>query len=42
MVSRRRRNIAQCAVVGGDASFAFVQALATELSSGKVELPGLP
>ncbi len=31
------------AVVGtGDASFAFVQALATELSSGKVELPGFP
>src|SRR5262245_55001766 len=28
--------------VGGDASFAFVQALATELSSGKVELPGFP
>jgi HD-like signal output (HDOD) protein len=26
----------------GDASFAFVQALATELSSGKVELPGFP
>jgi HD-like signal output (HDOD) protein len=25
-----------------DASFAFVQALATELSSGKVELPGFP
>jgi HD-like signal output (HDOD) protein len=31
------------AVLGtGDASFAFVQALATELSSGKVELPGFP
>ena len=31
------------AVVGAsDASFAFVQALATELSSGKVELPGFP
>jgi HD-like signal output (HDOD) protein len=30
-------------VVGtSDASFAFVQALATELSSGKVELPGFP
>src|SRR6188474_1995373 len=28
--------------VSGDASFAFVQALATELSSGKVELPGFP
>jgi HD-like signal output (HDOD) protein len=28
--------------VGGDASFAFVQALASELSSGKVELPGFP
>ncbi|MEJ1961963.1 MAG: HDOD domain-containing protein [Gammaproteobacteria bacterium] len=28
--------------VGSDASFAFVQALATELSSGKVELPGFP
>jgi HD-like signal output (HDOD) protein len=28
--------------VGADASFAFVQALATELSSGKVELPGFP
>jgi HD-like signal output (HDOD) protein len=28
--------------IGGDASFAFVQALATELSSGKVELPGFP
>jgi HD-like signal output (HDOD) protein len=28
--------------VGGNASFAFVQALATELSSGKVELPGFP
>ncbi|MEJ0039099.1 MAG: HDOD domain-containing protein [Gammaproteobacteria bacterium] len=26
----------------GDASFAFVQALATELSSGKVDLPGFP
>ena len=31
------------AVVGAeDASFAFVQALAAELSSGKVELPGFP
>jgi HD-like signal output (HDOD) protein len=29
-------------VTSGDASFAFVQALATELSSGKVELPGFP
>jgi HD-like signal output (HDOD) protein len=28
--------------VGGDESFAFVQSLATELSSGKVELPGFP
>jgi HD-like signal output (HDOD) protein len=28
--------------VGGDPSFAFVQALATELSNGKVELPGFP
>jgi HD-like signal output (HDOD) protein len=28
--------------LGADASFAFVQALATELSSGKVELPGFP
>jgi HD-like signal output (HDOD) protein len=28
--------------LGGDESFAFVQALATELSSGKVELPGFP
>jgi HD-like signal output (HDOD) protein len=28
--------------VGGDASFAFVQSLASELSSGKVELPGFP
>jgi HD-like signal output (HDOD) protein len=28
--------------VGGDESFLFVQALATELSSGKVELPGFP
>jgi len=30
------------AIGTGDASFAFVQALATELSSGKVELPGFP
>jgi HD-like signal output (HDOD) protein len=30
------------AIGSGDASFAFVQALATELSSGKVELPGFP
>src|SRR3954469_11615125 len=30
------------AIGAGDASFAFVQALATELSSGKVELPGFP
>jgi HD-like signal output (HDOD) protein len=30
------------ALGSGDASFAFVQALATELSSGKVELPGFP
>jgi HD-like signal output (HDOD) protein len=30
------------ALGNGDASFAFVQALATELSSGKVELPGFP
>jgi HD-like signal output (HDOD) protein len=29
-------------VVGDDGSFAFVQALATELSSGKVQLPGFP
>ncbi len=29
-------------VGGGDPSFAFVQALATELSSGKVELAGFP
>ncbi|HEU4623688.1 MAG TPA: HDOD domain-containing protein [Steroidobacteraceae bacterium] len=28
--------------LGGDESFLFVQALATELSSGKVELPGFP
>ena len=28
--------------LGGDESFAFVQTLATELSSGKVELPGFP
>jgi len=28
--------------IGGDESFAFVQQLATELSSGKVELPGFP
>src|SRR5690349_11921501 len=28
--------------VGGDESFLFVQTLATELSSGKVELPGFP
>jgi HD-like signal output (HDOD) protein len=28
--------------VEGDPSFGFVQALATELSSGKVELPGFP
>jgi HD-like signal output (HDOD) protein len=28
--------------VGGDESFAFVQALASELSSGKVELAGFP
>ena len=28
--------------VGGDESFLFVQALATELSSGKVQLPGFP
>jgi HD-like signal output (HDOD) protein len=28
--------------IGGDESFLFVQALATELSSGKVELPGFP
>jgi HD-like signal output (HDOD) protein len=28
--------------VGGDESFAFVQSLATELSSGKLELPGFP
>jgi HD-like signal output (HDOD) protein len=28
--------------VGGDPSFAFVQALAAELSNGKVELPGFP
>ena len=28
--------------MSGDDSFAFVQALATELSSGKVELPGFP
>jgi len=28
--------------IGANASFAFVQALATELSSGKVELPGFP
>jgi HD-like signal output (HDOD) protein len=28
--------------VGGDASFVFVQALASELSSGKVELAGFP
>lgn len=27
---------------GGDESFAFVQTLATELSSGRVELPGFP
>src|SRR5215831_3315932 len=30
------------AIGSGDASFAFVQALATELSSGRVELPGFP
>jgi HD-like signal output (HDOD) protein len=28
--------------IGGDESFLFVQTLATELSSGKVELPGFP
>ena len=28
--------------LGGDESFVFVQTLATELSSGKVELPGFP
>lgn len=28
--------------VGGDESFLFVQALATELSNGKVQLPGFP
>lgn len=28
--------------LGGDESFAFVQALATELSNGNVELPGFP
>jgi HD-like signal output (HDOD) protein len=28
--------------LGGDESFAFVQTLATELSTGKVELPGFP
>jgi len=28
--------------LGGDESFLFVQALATELSSGKAELPGFP
>lgn len=28
--------------IGGDESFLFVQSLATELSSGKVELPGFP
>ncbi len=28
--------------IDGDESFAFVQALATELSSGRVELPGFP
>lgn len=28
--------------VGGDESFLFVQALATELSSGKIQLPGFP
>jgi HD-like signal output (HDOD) protein len=28
--------------IGGDESFAFVQSLATELSSGKVQLPGFP
>lgn len=36
--------IADTAVLalGGDESFAFVQTLATELSSGRVELPGFP
>src|SRR4051812_38150332 len=33
---------ANAAIGTGDASFAFVQALATELSSGKVDLPGFP
>src|SRR5262252_7943132 len=28
--------------LGGDESFLFVHALATELSSGKVDLPGFP
>src|SRR5690242_17847390 len=32
----------QAAIGTGDVSFAFVQALATELSSGKVELAGFP
>jgi HD-like signal output (HDOD) protein len=42
MLAASALNDTAAIAVGGDESFLFVQTLATELSSGKVELPGFP